>query len=142
MILAVLFVGACGGGSSTTSPPGPVAMVEDLRRHLDAAVLPKAPADAKATRNELATDVHGVAAKLVWYTFADGPNKYLLSVHWEVVTAKDGVMLEPLASLNPTNAGTAAAIVETVPTRVRWRDGRSMGELSFRIDASGTAAPI
>jgi hypothetical protein len=76
----------------------------------------------------------------------DAGTKYILSAGWEVVTPKKGYTLEPLGTLNPTNAGTVAAPVQSEIVRVRWHDntksGKHYGEMSVRIDASGNAGVI
>lgn len=82
----------------------------------------------------------------MWRTFEDGPNKYLLSVGLEVVTPAPNVTVEALPAMNPTNAGTEAAIVEAIPLKLKWTQtqerGVSYGEISVRILADGTATKL
>jgi len=129
-----------------TSPSNLVGTPEDLRRHLKAEVAAKAPPDDQAKANEFAVDLHGVAAKVVWRTFEDGPNKYLLSVGLAVVTPVANVTVEAEPAMNPTNGGTENAIVEQIPLKLKWThrqsSGVSFGEISVRIRADGTAARI
>jgi hypothetical protein len=146
-LLLVLAV-ACGGSKETTGA-GPVGAPEDLRSKLKPDVVQRAPANDRADRHEVAADVHGVGAKLVWWTFSDGPNRFILSTQWEVVTPHPSITIEPIpsAGMTPTNAGTEAAVNETVIVRVRWHDNNSSvsttwGEQSFRIDANGSGTPI
>jgi len=137
------FVGCHGG---PTSPVGPVGTVVDLRGDLKPEVLKKAPTDGTAMKRQVTVDVHGIAAKIVWRTFEDGPNQYILSYQWEVVTPSPGITLEPLDHLNPINLGDENAVVEAQTVRVRWHDnaasGTSLGEQAFRIDAAGREMPI
>jgi hypothetical protein len=135
------FVTACG--SKGTSPAGPVGKPVDFRSKLKPEVAQRAPGDEKATRHELPTDLHGVDAKLVWRTFEDGPNKYVLSAQWEVIKPKTSITLEPIdtAGMTPTNAGTPEAVNEKVIVRVRWRENgsasTSFGESSFQVAGDG-----
>ena len=89
--------------------------------------------------------IQGVDLKLLWRTFDDGPNKYILSYRWEVVKPAEGVLIEPIGKLNPVNGGTEAAAIEQQTVRVRWRTergvGSQMGELSYKISADGTGGP-
>ncbi len=123
-----------------------VVAVEDLRRLLPSAVAGKAPADADATRHELAVDLHGVKAKVVWRTFEDDANKYLLSVALEVVTPSPGVIVEKAPAMNPTNAGTMDAVIEQLPLKLRWSalepGGLRVGEISVRIRGDGSSATL
>lgn len=124
------------------SPVGLVGTVEDLRRHLGPSVAPKAPTDDAATKHELAVDLHGVKAKVVWRAFADGANKYLLSVGLEVVTPAAGVVVEKGPAMNPTNGGTLEAVIEQLPLKLSWSTlepgGLRKGEISVRIRADGS----
>ncbi|HWO26678.1 MAG TPA: hypothetical protein VNO30_48445 [Kofleriaceae bacterium] len=146
LALAVLLVAACGG-SNETSPAGPVGKPIDLRSRITKPdVAARAPADDKAAVHEHALDVHGVKAKVVWRTFEDSGAQYILSAGWEVVTPSKGITLEPQGVLNPVNAGTVAAPVQSEIMRVRWRDNTSsdirFGDMSVRIDATGQASAI
>jgi hypothetical protein len=83
----------------------------------------------------------------VWRTFTDGAGAYIVSAGWEVVTPRQGFTLEPLGAMNPTNAGTPDAPVQSEIIRVRWHDNTSAcskryGESSVKIDASGAASAI
>ena len=139
--LAVLF--ACNRGETT--PIGPVGGDVDVRADLAPEVRAKAPKDEAATQRELALTVQGVDLKLLWRTFDDGPNKYILSYRWEVVKPAEGVLIEPIGKLNPVNGGTEAAAIEQQTVRIRWRTergvGSQMGELSYKISADGTGGP-
>jgi hypothetical protein len=143
LALLVLAGSSCTGD---TTPVGQLGAAEDLRRHLPAERLAHAPRDEHATRFEHDLDVHGVATKLIWYAWNDGPHQYLLSTRWEVVRPHRGVTLEALGAQNPINAGTTAAVVEATNVRLRWREDRTLsthfGERSVRIDASGHAAAL
>ena len=146
LALAILTLAACGG-SNKTSEAGPVGAVTDLRSRITKPeVKGRAPTDDKATKQELAVDVHGVKAKLVWRTFEDSGATYILSAGWEVVTPVKGITLEPLGALNPTNSATMDAPVQSEIIRVRWHDntssGKTYGEMSVRIDASGRGSVI
>jgi hypothetical protein len=108
----VLVMVACG--SKETTPAGPVGATLDLRSRISKPdVRARAPSDDKATKQELAVDVHGIKAKVVWRTFEDGGTKYIVSTNWEVVTPSAGLTLEPLGTLNPINTGTEAAPVQS-----------------------------
>lgn len=135
VLAVVVIMMGCGGGGQT--PAGPVGSADDLRAKLPPDVAKKAPADDKATKREFPIDVHGVKAKVVWRTFDDGPNKYVLSTQWEVVTPSSSITLEPLGSLSPINTGTETAANETIIVRARWHDGSSFGELSVSVDGAG-----
>lgn len=146
LALAVVLVTACGG-SNETSPAGPVGKTIDLRSRItEQDVAARAPADDKATKHEHALDVHKVKAKVVWRTFEDSGTKYILSAGWEVVTPSKGITLEPLGVLNPVNAGSVAAPVQSEIMRVRWHDNTSssthFGEVTVRIDATGKAGAL
>jgi hypothetical protein len=146
LALAALFITACGG-SNETSPAGPIGKPIDLRDRIrKPEVAARAPTDDKATTHEHALDVHGVKAKVVWRTFEDSGTRYILSAGWEVVTPSKGITLEPQGVMNPVNAGTEAAPVQSEILRVRWHDNTSSstryGDLSVRIDATGKASPI
>lgn len=138
------------GGSAAAQPEsagaGIVGTPEDLRRHLKPDVAAKAPADDAASKHELAVDLHGVAAKVVWRTFADGGNKYLLSVGLEVVKPVAGVKVEQLPAMNPTNAGSQEAVIERVPLKLRWSEtdgsGLRVGEVSVEIRADGVGRTL
>lgn len=153
----------CGGSTSPATSPsaaptgsaaahpaeagaGIVGTPEDLRRHLTPDVAAKAPADDAASKHELAVDLHGVAAKVVWRTFADGANKYLLSVGLEVVKPAAGVSVEQLPAMNPTNAGSMEAVIERVPLKLRWSktdvSGLRVGEISVEIRADGVGRTL
>jgi hypothetical protein len=144
--LLVLVVIACA--SNTTSPAGAVGEPHDLRSRITRPeVAARAPTDDNATVHEHALDIEGIKAKLVWRTFADGATTYIVSAGWEVVTPRTGFTLEPLGPLNPTNAGTVEAPVQTEILRIRWHDNTSacskrFGEASVRIDANGNASAI
>lgn len=143
-------------GTNPTAPPAATAPApgtqlvgapEDLRRHLKPEVAAKAPPDDRATVRELPIDLHGVAAKVVWRTFTDGPNAYLLSVGLAVVTPVPDVTVAAEPAMNPTNAGTEAAVIESVPLKLRWTQTHAdhsitTGEVSVRISADGTGAKI
>lgn len=77
----------CGGAGTEV---GSVGAPQDLRKHLLPEIAARAPADDAATKHELLVDLNGVSAKVVWLTFADGANKYVLSVGLEVITPADG----------------------------------------------------
>jgi hypothetical protein len=145
MTVLVIAMMACGGTGETT-PAGAVGATLDLRSRISKPeIRAKAPADDKAMKQEYAVDVHGVKAKIVWRTFEDSGTKYIVSVGWEVVTPAKGITLEPLGTLNPENAGTVAAPVQSEIIRVRWHDNNSSvstkyGEMSIRIDAEGKGA--
>ena len=146
LALSVLLVAACGGNNET-SPAGPVGKPIDLRSRITKPdVASRAPTDDKATKHEHALDVHGVKAQVVWRTFEDSGARYILSAGWEIVTPSKGITLESLGVMNPVNAGTVAAPVQSEIMRVRWHDNTSSsthwGELSVRIDAAGTASAI
>jgi hypothetical protein len=146
LALMMLLVIACGG-SNETSPAGPVGKPIDLRSRITRPdVASRAEADDKAPKHEHALDVHGVKAKLVWRTFEDSGTKYILSAGWEVVTPSKGITLESLGVMNPVNAGTEAAPVQSEILRVRWHDNTSsstrFGDVSVRIDAAGNAGAI
>jgi hypothetical protein len=144
-VLSVSVLAACGG-SSETSPVGPVGGTVNIRKILPPAVESKAPPDDKAAKHELPVDVHGVKAKVVWHTFDDGPNKYIVSYAWEVVTPAAGITLEPIGQLNPINSLAPDAVVESEIVRVRWHDntssGTHLGEQEFQIDATGSGKPM
>ena len=139
---------ACSNSSKPTTQAGPVGAPMDLRERItDADVRAKAPADDKATKRELAIDVNGIGAKVVWRTYEVGTAKYIVSAGWEVVTPKPGFTLESLGHLNPENVGTPEAPVQSEIVRVRWHDNTSSvstsgGEMSVRIAADGQAAKI
>lgn len=120
----------------------------DFRSKLVPEVAQRAPTDEKATRHEMAADLHSVKAKLVWRTFEDGPNKYVLSTQWEVVTPSPSVTIEPIDTVGmmPTNAGSSDAVNERIIVRVRWRDNSSsslhLGDASFDLTADGHGRPI
>lgn len=146
LILVLLILAGCGG-SNETSEAGQVGAVTDLRSRItNAEVRNRAPADDKATKHELPVDIHGVKAKAVWRTFEDGGTAYILSAGWEIVTPVKGITLELLGTLNPTNAGSVEAPVQSEILRVRWHDNTSKstnyGEMSVRIDASGKGSVI
>lgn len=135
-LCVLVALAACG--KTETTPAGPVAPTIDLRSRItNPEVAARAPTDDNATPHELALDVHGVQAKVVWRTFEDSGTSYIVSAGWEVVTPAKGVTLESLGALNPTNAGTEAAPVQAEIVRARWREGRAFGEVSVRIDANG-----
>lgn len=145
-ILAFVVLAGCGGSGQTT-PAGPVGTPIDLRARITKPeVAARAPTDDKAQKYEHQLDVQGIKAKVVWRTFEDAGTKYILSAGWEVVTPKQGFTLEPLGTLNPTNAGSVEAPVQSEIVRVRWHDntssGKHYGEMSVRIDASGAASAI
>ena len=137
LALVVLF--ACGNKGTASGPAG---KVEDLRKHLKPDVAAKAPADDKATAKDVVFDLHGANVRLVWHTFDDGPNKYLLSVGLEVIKPAAGVTIEPEPAMNPTNAGTEGAVIEEIPLKVRWTEGNSFGEESWTIRADGSAKKL
>ena len=146
LALAVVFVTACGG-SNETSPAGPAGKPIDLRARITKQdIASRAPTDDQATKHEHALDVHGVEAKVVWRTFEDSGTKYILSAGWEVVTPRKGITLESLGVMNPVNAGTEAAPVQSEIMRVRWHDNTSsstrFGDVSVRIDATGKASAL
>ena len=139
---------ACGGSKETTQA-GLVGAPEDLRSKLKPDVMQRAPTNDKAERHEVTADIHGVGVKLVWWTFTDGPNKFVLSTQWEVVKPHPSITIEPIpsAGMMPTNAGTETAVNETVIVRVRWHDNGSSvstnwGEQSFRVDGNGSGTQI
>jgi hypothetical protein len=142
LVMIVLVLAACGHKGETTGS-GPVGATLDLRSRISKPdVRARAPADDQATKQELAVDVHGVKAKVVWRTFDDGGTKYIVSAGWEVVTPSSGITLESLGSLNPENTGTIEAPVQTEILRVRWHDNNSststtFGEMSVKIAADG-----
>ena len=143
LAVCLAFLLACNRGETT--PAGPVGGDVDVRADLAPEVRAKAPKDDAATQRELALTVQGVDLKLLWRTFDDGPNKYILSYRWEVVKPAEGVLIEPIGKLNPINGGTEAAAIEKQTVRVRWRTergvGSQMGELSYKISADGTGGP-
>jgi hypothetical protein len=146
LALAALIIAACGGRNET-SPAGPIGAPIDLRSRITKPdVASRAPADDQATKHEHALDVHGVQAKVVWRTFEDSGTRYILSAGWEVVTPRKGITLESLGVLNPENAGSVAAPVQSEIMRVRWHDTTSsstqFGDLSVRIDAAGKASSL
>ncbi|HEY4176881.1 MAG TPA: hypothetical protein VGM90_08620 [Kofleriaceae bacterium] len=136
----LLAVAACG----KTTPAGATGATNDLRAHLPADAKSRAPADDKAAKHEYVVDVHGAKVKIVWLTWEDGPATYILSVHWEVATPADGVALNStVGAMNPTNAGTPAAAIESVPVLLTWSKkgatGTEGGSVSVRISADGHA---
>lgn len=141
--VCLVFLFACNRGETT--PIGPVGGDVDVRADLAPEVRAKAPKDDAATQRELALTIQGVDLKLLWRTFDDGPNKYILSYRWEVVKPAEGVLIEPIGKLNPVNGGTEAAAIEQQTVRIRWRTergvGSQMGELSYKISADGTGGP-
>lgn len=146
MVLALLILAGCGG-SNATSEAGPVGAPTDLRSRITKTeVRSRAPTDEKAVKHELLVDIHGVKAKAVWRTFEDSGTAYILSAGWDVVTPAKGITLESLGLLNPTNAGSVDAPVQSEILRVRWHDNTSnstnYGEMSVRIDASGKSSVI
>jgi hypothetical protein len=147
--MGLLLALAVACGSKETTGAGPIGAAEDLRSKLKPDVVQRAPANDKAERHEVAADVHGVGVKLVWWTFTDGSNKFILSTQWEVVTPHPSITIEPIPSTGMvlTNAGTEAAVNATAIVRVRWHDNNSSvsttwGEQSFRIDANGSGTQI
>jgi hypothetical protein len=137
--LALVLLFACG---SKGTPQGPVGSVEDLRKHLKPEVAAKAPADDKAVAKDVVFDLHGATCRLVWHTFDDGSNKYLLSVGLEVTKPASGVTVEAEPAMNPMNAGTESAVIEKIPLKVKWTEGRSWGEQSWEISADGSAKKL
>lgn len=141
MFALALTIGACGG--KATTPAGPVGKPLDFRSKLKPELVARAPSDEKATRREMPADINGVKAKLVWRTFEDGPNKYILSTQWEVVTPSPAITIEPIdtTGMMPTNAGSPEAVNQRLTVRVRWQDHASsstkLGESAYTIDASG-----
>lgn len=137
----VLLLAAC---SKETTPAGPVGAAIDLRAQIPAEARAHAPADDKAKRAELPVDVHGVKAKLVWRTFEEGPNKYIVSAQWEIVTPAPGVTLDSNGLIGiPTNAGTPDASNEQVIIGIRWHDNNkagttSLGDMTVNIRADGS----
>ncbi|HEY4057869.1 MAG TPA: hypothetical protein VGM39_14745 [Kofleriaceae bacterium] len=143
LFVLMLLVGAC----SKTTPAGATGATTDLRAHLPADAKGRAPADDKATKNEYVVDVHGAKVKIVWLTWADGPAKYILSVHWEVATPADGVTLLPtVGAMNPTNAGTPEAAIESLPVQIAWTKKNAAstesGTVVARISADGQGATL
>jgi hypothetical protein len=143
LAVCLVFLLACNRGETT--PVGPVGADVDVRADLKPDVRAKAPKDDAATQRELALTVQGADLKLIWRTFDDGPNKYILSYRWEVVKSAEGVQFESIGKLNPVNAGSEAAAIEQQIVRLRWRTerglGSQMGELSYKIAADGTGGP-
>ena len=128
----------CGGAGTEA---GPVGAPQDLRKHLAPEVAAKAPTDDAATKHEFLVDLNGVDAKVVWRTFADGENKYVLSVGLEVITPANGVIVERSQAMSPQNAGTAAAVIETVRIQVGWRKATgcatTAGNFTVTVGADG-----
>ena len=142
-LFALLFVAAAACGSKAT-PAGATGATTDLRAHLPADAKGRAPADDKAAKHDYTVDVHGAKVKIVWLTWDDGPAKYILSVHWEVATPADGVSLvSTVGAMNPTNAGTPDAAIESLPVLVAWTKANTAskegGTVSVRISADGHA---
>jgi hypothetical protein len=145
IVLPILLLLACS--TSETTPAGPVGKATDLRSRINKPeVAARAPSDEQAVRHEHELDLQGAKAKLVWRTFEDGGTKYIVSAGWEVVTPAKGIKIEPLGVLNPENAGSVEAPVQSEIVRVRWstKSGCSQrsGERSVKIDASGAATAI
>ncbi|CAN5916098.1 hypothetical protein BH11MYX2_BH11MYX2_25140 [soil metagenome] len=141
--LALLFMVAAACGSKAT-PAGASGATTDLRAHLPADAKGRAPADDKAVRHDYVVDVHGAKVKIVWLTWEDGPAKYILSVHWEVATPADGVsLISTVGAMNPSNAGTPEAAIESLPVLVAWTKKNATstesGTVSVRITADGHA---
>ncbi len=137
------FLVACNRGETT--PPGPLGGDVDVRADLKPEVQAKAPKDEAATQRELPLTIQGAEVKLLWRTFEDGPNKYILSYRWEVVKAADGVSLQPATRMSPVNVGTESAVIEQHNLKIKWLTekgmGTQMGELSYKISADGTGGP-
>ena len=143
VLLVVALLAACGSHASTA--PGLVGNAVDLRAHLPADVAKRAPTDDKATRYEASFDVHGAQTKVIWYVFADGANKWLLSERWEVVTPAPSITIAPgNGTYPPENQGTPTAVVESVIVMVTWKDnvglGEHWGQMTFKISADGTSS--
>jgi hypothetical protein len=145
-VLVLALAASSGCGSKETAPAGPLGGVHDLRSKLQPAVAAKAPADDKATRHELAADLHGAKATLVWRTFEDAGNQWIVSYQWEVTAPASSITLEPLGDMPPINRGSETAVNESVVVRIRWHDnsssGTHLGDLSFQIAGDGTGSPI
>lgn len=129
----------CGGGGGTEA--GSVGAPQDLRKHLPPEIAARAPADDAATKHDFLVDLNGVGAKVVWRTFDDGANKYVLSIGLEVVTPADGVVVERSPAMTPQNAGTPAAVIETVRIQVGWRKATgcatTAGNFTVTVGADG-----
>jgi hypothetical protein len=136
---SILLLAACG--SKPTSPAGAIGKTYDGRAALGSAAS-KAPTDDKAISHELVVDAHGAKAKIVWRTFADGANHYIVSYNWEVVTPKDAITLEPAGNVSPVNSGSTDAVDEMEIVLLGWKDnavaGTSLGQISVQIDGAGS----
>ncbi len=144
--LACVLVTLVACGSKETAPSGPLGDVQDVRAKLPPAVAAKAPADDKATKHELAVDVHGVKAQIVWRTFEEGASRWIVSYQWQVLAPSSSITLEPLGTLNPENRGTGDAVNEALIVRLRWHDNSSsstqLGDVSYQILGDGSGKQL
>lgn len=133
----ILFFG-CG---SKTTPKGPIANF-DLRSHLPANVIGRAPSDANATEYKAQLDVGEPAAKVQirWRAFRDGQSAYILSTSFDVLEPANGVELKGTVDA-PFNMGTRDAAVAAHIVKVNWNSSSGSGTKSGTIVATGEWRP-
>ncbi|HEX8285984.1 MAG TPA: hypothetical protein VF588_21680 [Pyrinomonadaceae bacterium] len=138
MLCCVVLMLGCG----KTTPKGAIGHF-DLRSHLPADVVARAPADAGAQEYTKQVNVGDPAAKVLirWRAFKDGQNAYILSTSFEVLEAANGVELKPSVVGSPLNHGSRDAVVEMIAVQINW-DGSKMwkthlGTVTGTIYATG-----
>lgn len=137
MLCCVMVLFGCG----KTTPKGSIGQF-DLRSHLPADVVARAPADAGAHEYTKQVNVGEPAAKVQirWRAFKDGQSAYILSASFEVLEEASGVELKPSVG-TPLNHGSRDAVVEMIPVQIQW-DGSKMwkthlGTVTGTIYATG-----
>lgn len=129
-------------GCGKTTPKGPIGSF-DLRAHLPADVVARAPADASAQEYTKQVNVGEPASKVLirWRAFKDGQNAYLLSAAFEVLEVAQGVELKPSVDGSPLNHGSRDAVINMISVQIKW-DGSKIrkslaGTVTGTIYATG-----
>jgi hypothetical protein len=147
LIVVVVLLPLLTGCGSKTTPVGPLGDIVDLRHHLPAEAVARAPSDDEAIQHQTEVQIGEPPARVLirWRSFSDSQHAYLLSVSFQVMESAPGVELGAGVSGEPINRGTTDAAIEAIPVLITWYRRVILrttgGSLSGEISADGTWRP-